>query len=158
MKAANGSNGDGRRAGWWAALLALVGATSDVPRLGISTAGAQPEMHRSTAQAPSSWQDFAVQLQTKLVQRLATNDEAVGKLAKQMAGTGAEPRTVTVRVWVSFDGKIERIEFDGVDDAAASQLRKLVINDEVGLPPPDMLQPIRLRLSLHPKPEQEKAP
>jgi hypothetical protein len=160
MNAAAGSCGGRRRLGWWAALLALVGATSDVPRFGLSTVAAQPEVHRLAAQAPPSWQEFAQQLQSKLVQRLATRAEAVGRLANQMAGgadtDGAEPRTVTARVWVSRDGKIERLEFDGLDDATAKELRTLVSRDEVGQPPPDMLQPIHLRLSLRPKSDQQQ--
>jgi hypothetical protein len=161
MNEVGGSNGEGRRAGWWAALLALVGAASDVPRLGVSAVGAEPEIHRSAAQAPSSWREFAQQLQGKLVQRLAAHTEAVNKLAKQMAGGAdakeAEPRNVIARVWVSRAGKIERLEFDGIDDATARELRTLMSKDDVGQPPPDMLQPVQLRLSLRPKPDQQQA-
>jgi hypothetical protein len=69
----------------------------------------------------------------------------------------AEPRNVIARVWVSRDGKIERLDFDGLDDATARELRTLVSKDDVGQPPPDMLQPIQLRLSLRPKPDPQQA-
>lgn len=161
MNAASGSNGDGRRSGWWAALLALVGATSDVPRLGVSTVAAQPEIYRSAAQVPQAWREFALQLQSKFVQRLASDQDAVGRLAKEMAGgaeaTSAEARTVTLRAWVLPDGKVERLEFDGLDPSVAVGLRALLSDVDGGSPPPDMLQPVHLRLSLRPKPAQERA-
>jgi hypothetical protein len=161
MNEVGGSNADGRRSGWWAALLALVGVASDVPRLGVSTVGAQPEIHRSAVQAPSSWRDFAQRLQGKLAQRLAADTEAVSKLAKQMAAIAdakeAEPRAIFARVWVSRDGKIERLEFDGLDGDTAKEVRALVGEDDVGPPPPDMPQPIQLRLSLRTNPEQQQA-
>jgi hypothetical protein len=90
MNAASGNNGSGHRAGWWAALLALLGVASDVPRLGISPVAAQPEIQRLAVQAPPSWQEFAMQLQGKLLQRLGADGEAISTLAKQLAGGGSD--------------------------------------------------------------------
>jgi hypothetical protein len=50
------------------------------------------------------------------------------------------------------DGKVNRVEFDGIDDPdAINELRALLIDGNVGAPPPEMLQPLHLRLSLRAK-------
>ena len=47
---------------------------------------------------------------------------------------------------------MNRIEVDGIDDVdAAADLRALLIDGDVGVPPPAMLQPLHLRLSPRPK-------
>jgi hypothetical protein len=48
------------------------------------------------------------------------------------------------------DGKIERVESDGLDPVAAISLRALLAGEGVGVPPSDMLQPLHLRLTLRP--------
>jgi hypothetical protein len=159
MNAASGNNSDGRRAGWWVALLALLGVTADVLCLGVSTVRAQPEIYRSAAEVPPGWREFALQLQGKFVQRLASDQDAVDKLARDMAagaGAGAEGRIVALRAWILPDGKVQRLEFDSLDPAVAAALRALLSNTDGGPPPPDMLQPVHLRLSLRPKSAQER--
>jgi hypothetical protein len=114
---------------------------------------AQNAEFRSADSAPAVWQNFAMGLQNRFNQRLAADDKDVhqfgDELTKRYAGTGAEPRTFVARTWISPGGKIERLEFDGLDDKeVAAKLRALLTRDNVGAPPPDMLQPLRLRLSL----------
>jgi hypothetical protein len=161
MKGASGSIGDSGRVRWWAALLALIGGTSDLPRLGVSTVVAQPEIYRSAGQVPGAWREFALQLQSKFVQRLASDQDAVRSLAKEMSAgaeaAGAEARAVTLRAWVLPDGKVARLEFDGLEPAMTAALRTLLIKVDAGSPPADMLQPVHLRLSLRPQPVQEQA-
>lgn len=129
-------------------LFAAVGA-------GTSMAAAQDAGYRSAATAPASWQAFAKQLQGHFEQRLAADDKDARSfqeyVSKREAGSNASPLTFVARTWVLPDGKVERLEFDGLDDKEiAVHLRTLLTRDNVGTPPADMLQPLRLRLSLRP--------
>jgi hypothetical protein len=117
---------------------------------------AQNAEFRSADSAPAAWQNFAMGLQSRFNQRLAADDKDVrefgDELAKRYAGTGVEPLTFVARTWISPGGKIQRLEFDGLEDQeVAAKLRALLTRGDVGAPPPDMLQPLRLRLALQPK-------
>ena len=106
--------------------------------------------------APASWQAFAKQLQGRFEQRIAADDAAARKfqdyMTKRDGGPNAPPLTFVARTWILPDGEVERLEFDGLDDKGiAVNLLMLLARDNVGAPPPDMLQPLRLRLSLRPK-------
>jgi hypothetical protein len=117
--------------------------------------------YRSATAAPEAWQAYARELQSRVEARLAGNDEDARQfqdfLANQ-APAGAAP-ALTMQTWISPYGKIERIVVDGLDDLELEvRLRALLSRSDVGVPPPDMLQPLRLRLSLRPEdqPRQEK--
>ncbi len=125
-------------------------------RAATSGAVAQDAGYRSAATAPASWQAFAQQLQGRFEQRISADDNDARKfqdyLAKRDTGPNAPPLTFVAQPWILPDGKIARLEFDGLDDKEiAVNLRVLLTRDNVGAPPPDMLQPLRLRLSLRPK-------
>ncbi|WP_143199258.1 hypothetical protein [Bradyrhizobium sp. NAS80.1] len=116
---------------------------------------AQEADYRSAASAPSSWQSFAGGLQGRLQQRLAGNDADARAfqdyMRKYEPGSSASPMKFVARIWILPDGRIERLEFDGLEDKEiAVHLRALLTRDNVGAPPEDMLQPLRLRLSLRP--------
>jgi hypothetical protein len=51
-------------------------------------------------------------------------------------------------VYVDFDGR------DGIE--AIAGLRTLLMDGNVGAPPPEMLQPLHLRLSLQAKPQPRR--
>jgi hypothetical protein len=129
----------------------LIGIGYDAP-----VARAQTADFRSADTAPASWQDFARGLQGRFAQRLAADDadarQLADELAKRNAGPDAAPLTFVARTWISAGGEVERLEFDGLgDEKIAVGLRGLLSRDNVGAPPPDMLQPLRLRLSLRPQ-------
>lgn len=122
---------------------------------------AQGSDYRAAGAVPAAWQEFAKQLQRRFEQRLAADDDAVRRFQDEMAKRGegdASATSLTVRTWILPSGKIERIEVDGPDRDIAANLSTLLVNGDVGSPPADMLQPLHLRLSLHPKeaPQQEK--
>jgi len=158
---ANPASRNRTRSAWWTRLFRSVGAAAGLltaaAGAGTTSAAAQGGDYRSAAAAPVAWQQFATQLQGRFQQRLAADDEAARRLQDYMArrAAGAEaaaPFTLPVRAWVLPDGQIERIEFDGFDDdAAAVNLRSILASADAGVPPPDMLQPLHLRLSLRPK-------
>ncbi|RZN08846.1 hypothetical protein CWO91_20445 [Bradyrhizobium genosp. SA-3] len=61
----------------------------------------------------------------------------------------APPLTFLLRAWISSDGQLHRVEFDGLGDPKASgDLRTLLTGGNVSAPPPEMLQPLHLRFSL----------
>jgi hypothetical protein len=147
------------RAGWPKRLLRSLGAVTGLfaaVGAGATVASAQTPDYRAAAVAPASWQAFAQQLQGRFEQRLAADDRDAASfrdyLAQHQAGASASPLRFVAGIWILPDGKIERLEVDGLDDEQiAIRLRALLSQENVGAPPPDMLQPLRLRLSLRPK-------
>ncbi|WP_426425313.1 hypothetical protein [Bradyrhizobium genosp. A] len=117
---------------------------------------AQQTEYRPASAAPAAWQAFAKLLLGEFEHRLAGDDEEARKfrdyMMKRDGGPEASAQRVIARTWIRPDGRIERIEFDGLDDSAiAATLRALLGRGDVGVPPADMLQPLRLRLSPRPK-------
>jgi hypothetical protein len=159
---------DGRRQprdNWWwrvfrsaaasAALLAA-GVGADASPLAVDNGNYRP----ATA-APESWQTFARQLQDQVEQRLAGDDARARRfqdyLTKRSQASDGTPLPVVLRTWVLADGEVQRVEFDGIDDAdAIADLRALLIGGNVGAPPPELLQPLHLRLSLRAKDAQRQ--
>jgi hypothetical protein len=119
---------------------------------------AQDSGYRPATAAPAAWLSFAVELQNRLQERLATNDEATRRFHEFMTqNSKSSPASTTVRAWVAPNGKLERIEFDGIDDpAVAVSLREVLAGTNVKAPPPDMLQPLRLRIGLRAHDRQER--
>jgi hypothetical protein len=148
-----------RRAGSLSRLLQRIGAACGIVVAGVgadpSPVPAQGVDYRAANAVSASWQEFTKQLQARFQERLAADDENVRRfqdsLAKRQADAGAASTTLTVRAWILPDGKIERIEVDGPKDDAAISLRVLLARGNVGAPPPDMLQPLHLRLRVQPK-------
>lgn len=120
-------------------------------------ASAQQLDYRPAAEAPAAWRAFAAELQTRLQERLANDDEATRRFHAFMEQNNKSAITsVTVRTWVAQNGRIERIEFDSIDDATVTvNLRALLADTSVSAPPADMLQPLRLRLGLQAPQKQE---
>jgi hypothetical protein len=109
--------------------------------------------YRSATAAPETWRAFARQLQGQVEQRLAGDDAKARHfqdyLTKRSQESDASPLTVVLRTWILADGQVHRVEFDGIDDrGAVDDLRALLVDGNVGAPPPEMLQPLHLRLSL----------
>jgi hypothetical protein len=117
--------------------------------------------YRSATAAPETWQAFSRHLQEHFERRLAGDDAKARHFQDYMAslqGSGGSALNFVLRTWVGSDGKVDRVEFDGIDDPnAINDLRALLVNGDVGAPPPEMLQPLHLRLSLRAKdPAQQR--
>ncbi len=152
------TNNDLRPALWRQAFRSLSAVTGLFAAVWTVTSGAvaQDAGYRSAATAPAAWQAFARQLQGRFEQRLAGDDKDARSfqedMSKRVAEVDAPPLTFVARTWIQPDGRIERLEFDGLaDKRIAERLRALLTRDTVDTPPSDMLQPLRLRLSLRPK-------
>jgi hypothetical protein len=145
--------------GWrWGAVFGLTGAVTGLlgaaPR---SAAAAPPAMppsdYRPVEAAPVAWQTFAVQLRSRFQEQLAADDVAQQLQEALAARAKANPaaNVLAVQAWILPSGQIERVEFERIDPLLTARLRVLLSQVNVGAPPPDMLQPVHVRLSLRPK-------
>jgi hypothetical protein len=149
------------RGGWLKNLFWSLGTATGLLTAGLGAQAApqassdsQQSDYRTAATAPAAWQEFAKQLQSQFQQRLAADEEPARRfrddMAKLAGGNDAAPPTLVVRTWISLGGKVERVESDGLGRVAAVSLSGLFAGEDVGAPPPDMLQPLHLRLTLRP--------
>lgn len=144
-----------RRAGWLSRIArSLRLASGLVAAAGAAHSGAtaQEAGYRPAATAPAAWQVFARRVQSHLETRLAGEDTDARELRDYVGrlGTGTN-KPLVASIWILSDGAIERLEFDQLDDKEmAVHLRTLLMHGNVGPPPQDMLQPLRLRLSVRP--------
>ena len=144
------------RDGWWRRMFRSAATSAGLLAAGVGAEAAPVAVEngsdRPAAMVPESWQAFARQLQGRIEQRLAGDDAKARHFQDyltQRSQQGGAPLSVVLRTWVLADGKVSRVEFDGIDDPEArGELRALLIGGDVGAPPPEMLQPLHLRLSL----------
>jgi hypothetical protein len=115
------------RASWWRSMLRSAAASAGLLAAGVgadaSPVAVENGNYRSAAAAPETWQAFARQLQGRVEQRLAGDDAKARRfqdyLTKRNQQSDAAPLTLVLRTWVLADGKVDRIEFDGIDDSVA---------------------------------------
>ena len=144
------------RAAWWKRISHSVAAMAGLFATGAeakaSPVAAASGEYRSATAVPEAWQAFARQVQGRFEQQLAGDSDRARHVQDYLMRHGGEadapPSKFVLRAWVQADGKVNRVEVDGIDDAdAAADLRALLIDGDVGVPPPAMLQPLHLRLS-----------
>ncbi|MBR1221252.1 hypothetical protein JQ557_24850 [Bradyrhizobium sp. U87765 SZCCT0131] len=159
MSVDSAGNGDSlaRRVVRW------LGAATGLITVGLGSTAAPAVAQRADFQsataAPAAWQAFARQLQSQFQQQLAADDTVARQVRDGIAGQAVvesgRPSSVVVRTWILPSGRVERVDFDGLEPDVAAPLRALLARDNVGAPPADMLQPLHLRLSLQPRESQE---
>jgi hypothetical protein len=143
---------------WWKRTFRSLGAVTGLFTIGFgvatSSVAAQEAGYRSAASVPLAWQAFATQLQRHFEQRLASDEKDARTFQDYMTKretSDAKPPVLKIRAWILPNGKIDRLEFDGLGDDVPVNPYALLARDDVGVPPADMLQPLHLRLSLRPK-------
>jgi len=156
----SGSGKSGRRSrfGWLAALAGLLGASANAVAAGAVVSEAAPKGDKQSA-VPAGWQAFATRLQREFQVRLAEENDAIrlfhDEMVKRAGHADVSTETLAISTWILPSGKIERIEFGQLDPAVAMRLRQILLSVDAGPPPPDMLQPLRMRFSLRPKDQPE---
>ena len=113
--------------------------------------------YRDPSKAPPSWGQFAKLVQYRFETWMGAEEEVANRFRSYMvehAGKeGGPPPSLVVRAWLNPDGTVERVSFGALKDAKAeADLRTILTRGNIGeAPPPEMLQPLNLRLSLNPK-------
>jgi hypothetical protein len=135
-----------------APLLLGLGRTLLIVLLGLTPAAAVD--YRKAGEVPSSWQQFSQLLKIRLEEWVKAETPTAqrfrdwGRASKGQPG--GPPDSVVVRVWANPDGSISRVAFPSFDNAQAdADFRALLLSGNLGqAPPPDMLQPVNLRIVL----------
>ncbi len=145
---------------WGVSFARLMPVIAGCLGFGIATGGAVGEVagpgpdtnQRSPQDVPASWRDFAQRVQARCRDWLAADDDLVKRFHVSMENLPAKDSgatAVVAKLWIAPDGKIDRADFEGLDSAASVNLRAILMSHELGeQPPADMLQPLRLKLSL----------
>jgi hypothetical protein len=150
----------GSRITWWRKIFRSLAAMAGLIVAGADTKAApvteERGEYRSATTVPEAWQVFARHLQQRFEQQLAGDSDGARRtqdyLMHRNGGADAPALKLVLRAWVLADGQVSRIEVDGMDDAGMRvELRALLMGGSVGAPPPAMLQPLHLRLSLRAK-------
>lgn len=128
--------------------------------LGLALAPAPPAQAQSPAPAaiPQHWLSYAQLVSKQFEARLSDpGNDAVVLLhqrmqARMLEGGSGNPVTpaVVVRVWIAASGQVQRVDFDSLGDPQADQALRAILTARPlsEPPPPDMRQPMVLRLKL----------
>jgi hypothetical protein len=109
---------------------------------------------RNQSQVPPSWTKFSTHLRSELEVWVAAETAE----AKQFRTWGKDnkgkangpPESLVLRIWVNPDGSVAKASFPPLPDAAADRDLHAILQSGVlkEIPPPDMPQPVVLRLRL----------
>ncbi|MCA8094025.1 YbaB/EbfC family DNA-binding protein [Burkholderia anthina] len=118
-----------------------------------------------TADVPQPWISYAQFVGRQFQAWLEADGDAPDRLHQYLeervlkASAEAPPPAIVVRAWIGPNGAVMRVEFTslGAPDADATLRQLLTANPLTELPPPDMLQPLRVRLRLTPNPDAAAA-
>lgn len=124
---------------------------------GLFPGRAKAQAFRSATEAPAAWNEFAGNLRARSEASLRADDEVARRFQIALeklksAGGGSPSAMLAVKVWIAPSGHVERVSFAPLADANADADLKILLTRVVAdAPPADMLQPIRLKLSLEPR-------
>ncbi|MCA8320142.1 YbaB/EbfC family DNA-binding protein [Burkholderia cepacia] len=127
--------------------------------LGIAPAVAQ------TTDVPQAWMRYGQLAGQQFQTWLEADGAAADRLHRYLearvlnASAAAPPPAIVVRAWIGPNGAVTRVEFAslGDPDADATLRHLLTAGPLAEPPPPDMLQPLRVRLRLAPNPDAAAA-
>jgi hypothetical protein len=128
--------------------LPLIGAPSAPP------ASAQNLNFRQPNAVPASWMRYAQLVQLRFKEWLSADDPIAYRfhqfLENRVVNEDTPPEALVVKVWIAKDGKVQRVDFAPLKDAQANDdLHAILSSGNIGeAPPPDMLQPLQLRVAL----------
>ncbi|RQS14667.1 YbaB/EbfC family DNA-binding protein [Burkholderia sp. Bp9002] len=142
-----------RAFGWGAALVV------------VWTLAAGAPARAQTTDVPQPWITYAQRVGRQFQGWLQADGDAADRLHRSLearvlnARADAPPPAIVVRAWIGANGTVTRVEFDPLGDAGAdAALRQLLTAGPLAEPPPpDMRQPLRVRLRLAPNPDAPAA-
>ncbi|AXF23126.1 hypothetical protein CUJ89_21955 [Burkholderia pyrrocinia] len=122
--------------------------------------GAAPAVAQ-TADVPQTWIRYGQLAGQQFQMWLEADGDAADRLHRYLetrvlnASADAPPPAIVVRAWIGANGAVTRVEFAslGDPDADATLRQLLTAGPLTEPPPPDMLQPLRVRLRLAPNPD-----
>ncbi|WP_408580405.1 YbaB/EbfC family DNA-binding protein [Burkholderia ubonensis] len=113
-----------------------------------------------TADVPQPWISYAQLAGRQFQAWLEADGDAADRLHRHLedrvlrASAEAPPPAIVVRAWIGASGAVTRVEFATLGDPNAdAALRQLLTAGPLAEPPPDMRQPLRVRLRLMPNPD-----
>jgi hypothetical protein len=114
-----------------------------------------------TRDVPQPWIAYAQLVGRQFEAWLEADNDAADQLHRYLedrilnAKADAPPPAIVIRAWIGASGSVTRVEFDSLGDAKAdATLTQLLTEHPMSeSPPPDMLQPLRVRLRLAPNPD-----
>ncbi|WP_034185226.1 MULTISPECIES: hypothetical protein [Burkholderia] len=129
--------------------------------LAVCATSAAPQ----TADVPQAWIRYGQLAGRQFQTWLEADGDAADRLHRYLetrvlnAHADAPPPAIVVRAWIGANGAVTRIEFASLGDPDAdATLRQLLTAGPLSeSPPPDMLQPLRVRLRLAPNPDAAAA-
>jgi hypothetical protein len=119
------------------------------------SAPARSQEYREASKAPPHWAQFAKLVRYRFEDWMGADDEVCNRfrayLREHRGKEDGPPELLEVRAWLNPDGTVEKVTFPPLNNAQAdADLRKILARGNVGeAPPPEMLQPLRLRLLLN---------
>ncbi|WP_322081420.1 YbaB/EbfC family DNA-binding protein [Burkholderia sp. BCC1972] len=125
-------------------------------------AGAAPAVAQ-TVGVPATWIRYGQLAGQQFQAWLEADGAAADRLHRYLearvlnARADAPPPAIVVRAWIGANGTVTRVEFASLGDPDAdATLRQLLTAGPLAEPPPpDMLQPLRVRLRLAPNPDAQ---
>ncbi|KWO46191.1 hypothetical protein WT97_14135 [Burkholderia sp. MSMB1459WGS] len=145
-----------RASGWLGAIVVAA----------VLAAGAAPAPAvAQTADVPQAWIRYGQLAGQQFQTWLEADGDAADRLHRYLetrvlnARADAPPPAIVVRAWFGANGVVTRVEFASLGDPDAdATLRQLLTAGPLSEPPPpDMLQPLRVRLRLAPNPDAAAA-
>ncbi|HEY1611569.1 MAG TPA: YbaB/EbfC family DNA-binding protein [Paraburkholderia sp.] len=120
-----------------------------------------PGAWAQTQNVPQRWIDYGQLVGTQFQAGLEHNDDEANQFHTFLenrilnAKGDTPPPAIVIRAWIGPDGTVSQVDFDSLGDAQAdATLRKLLTAHPISEPPPpDMLQPLRVRLHLEANPD-----
>ncbi|KGB93768.1 MULTISPECIES: hypothetical protein [Burkholderia] len=145
-----------RASGWLGAIV-----VASVLAAGVAPAPAVAQ----TADVPQAWIRYGQLAGQQFQTWLEADGDAADRLHRYLetrvlnARADAPPPAIVVRAWIGANGVVTRVEFAslGDPDADATLRQLLTAGPLTEPPPPDMLQPLRVRLRLAPNPDAAAA-
>ncbi len=123
--------------------------------LTLVSAPVRSQEYRDASKAPPHWTQFAKLVRFRFEDWMGADDEVCNRfrayLREHRGKEDGPPQMLEVRAWLNPDGTVEKVTFPALNNAQAdADLRKILTRGNVGEPPPpEMLQPLRLRLTLN---------